>query len=148
MQMNMLKEVFLYTATTASSSTYRSSTYATHTHTHIVYKSSLYIYEFLHEFYIVCACVCVCAFWGHKMLWWLHKILKNLISKFSCFFAQLPRPLTSTLPALVICISFLKAPNAKIAGWMSALSSHATLPHSLSLSVSLACSQFPSLSHF
>lgn len=60
MQMNMLKEVFLYTATTASSSTYRSSTYATHTH--IVYKSSLYIYEFLHEFYIVCACVCVCAF--------------------------------------------------------------------------------------
>lgn len=31
-------------------------------HTHIVYKSSLYIYEFLHEFYIVCARVCVCAF--------------------------------------------------------------------------------------
>lgn len=55
-------------------STYRSSTY-------------MYIYEFLHEFYIVR--VYVCAFWGHKMLWWLHKILKNLISKFSC----LPRPL-------------------------------------------------------
>lgn len=36
--------------------------YICHTHTHIVYKSSLYIYEFLHEFYIVCACVCVCAF--------------------------------------------------------------------------------------
>lgn len=59
MQMNMLKEVFLYTATTASSSTYRSSTYATHTH--IVYKSSLYIYMNFCMNFILCARVCVCV---------------------------------------------------------------------------------------
>lgn len=75
MQMNMLKEVFIHTHIHIY--IYTGSTYRSSTHTFAIWIFAWILY-----------CACVCAFWGHKTLWWLHKILKNLISKFSCCHAH------------------------------------------------------------